>query len=66
LERCSNNQANSSRLSKVELPENMEDGYSGGSHGSYEAQLERTIQELNSMKRQLEDAVNQVRSKCVF
>lgn len=31
--------------------------------GPYEAELERTIQELNSRKRRLEDAVHQVRFK---
>jgi len=31
--------------------------------GPHEAELERTIQELNKRKRQLEDAVHQVRFK---
>lgn len=30
-------------------------------NGSYQAELERTVPELNSMKRQLEDALHEVR-----
>ena len=34
--------------------------------GKYEAELERTVQELNSRKRQLEDALHQVRFKTML
>lgn len=54
--------AHSNEDCEVRLVGKMEDDSRSTGNRVYEAQLERTIQELSNMKRQLEDAVNEVRS----